>query len=84
MVPNDTQADQCTRCRPWHGAAPGGWGRRDGVPVWLIPLAVDHGARASRGRRGVVMFGHRRPRFKVPRKGATPHFVNWNYLKAVQ
>jgi len=58
MVPNDTQADQCTRCRPWHGAAPGGWGRRDGVPVWLIPLTVDHGARgrcASRGRRGVVM-----------------------------
>lgn len=43
MVPNDTEADQCTRCRPWHGAAPGGWGRRDGVPVWLIPLTVDHG-----------------------------------------
>ena len=46
MVPNDTQADQCTRCRPCHGAAPGGWGRRDGVPVWLIPLTVDRGARA--------------------------------------
>ena len=48
MVQNGTQADQCTRCRPWHGAAPGGWGRRDGVPVWLIPLTVDRGARGAR------------------------------------
>ena len=58
MVPNDTQADQCTRCRPWHGAAPVGGGRGGGVPVGLMPLTV------ARGSPSVLVL----PRaFRVPR-----------------